>query len=401
MENHKHENAVILNIFFLFCTLFLLFAQPCLANASDDQNVVLEMGESRIYTDVLAARSAAVSQCLLSAVEKKAIEMIPFAGLTENFESVSDLISGRRDKFISDYKVLKEVSTEKNYRVLVQVTVSSQKLEEALAHAGILLSPENLPKIVFLIAEQRADDISLQYWWRKEKSFFQTDAAVSAMKKIFTEKRFTVINDEMIPFGIIEDLGLNAELTDAQAIEIGKRVNADLVIVGNALAAEMSNRMGDNIMTFKATVSAKALLTGSGEQIAQVMNSETNINRDITAGSNQALTDAGGQAGITLTSQILPKWRERMEKAGEITLTISGTDILPYLVVFRNELKSIEKVNSQQTLEMTPDEAILMIKYDGTAQDLAGALLMKAFDSFSINIYESTESTLHIELVAK
>ena len=401
MKNHKHKNVVIFNVFFLICTLFLLFVQPCLAEPSGDQDVFLVMGESRIYTDVLAARSAAVSQCLLSAVEKKAIEMIPFAGLTENFESVSDLISGRRDKFISDYKVLKEVSTEKNYRVLVQVTVSSLKLEEALAHAGILLSPENLPKIIFLIAEQRADDISLQYWWREEKSFFQTDAAVSAMKKIFTEKRFSVINDEVIPFGLLGDMGLNAELTDAQAIEIGKRVNADLVIVGNAIAAEMSNRMGDNIMTFKATVTTKALLTGSGEQIAQAMNSETNVNRDIAAGSNQALTDAGFQTGTALTSQILPKWRERLEKAGEITLTIHGTDILPFLVVFRNELKSIEKVNSQQTLEMTPDEAILMINYDGTSQNLADALLMKTFDSFSINIYESSENTLNIELVAK
>ncbi len=401
MKNHKHKNAVILNIFFLFCTLFLIFVQPCLANTSGDQNVVLVMGDSRIYTDVLAARSAAVSQCLLSAVEETAIELIPFAGLTENFESISDLISGRRDKFISDYKVLKEVNTEKNYRVLVQVTVSSHKLEEALAHAGILVSPENLPKILFLIAEQRADDISLQYWWRQEKSFFQTDAAVSSMKKIFTEKRFSVINDEMIPFGLLGDLNLNAELTDAQAIEIGKRVNADLVIVGNAVASEMSNRMGDNIMTFKATVKARGLLTGSGEQIAQAVNSDTNVNRDIAAGSNQALTDAGFQTGIALTSQILPKWHERMEKAGEIIFTISGTDILPYLVVFRNELKSIEEIDSQQTLEMTPDEAILMIKYDGTAQNLADTLLMKAFDSFSINIYESSENTLHIELVAK
>ncbi|MDA3897278.1 MAG: hypothetical protein PF482_14175 [Desulfobacteraceae bacterium] len=401
MIHNKHKNTFILNIFFSICTISLLFVQPCVANTADDKNVVLVMGDSRIYTDVLAARSAAVSQCLLSAVEQTAIGMIPFTGLTEKFVSISDLISGQRNTFISDYKVLKEVKTEKHYRVLVQVTVSSLKLEEALATAGIILSPENLPKILFLIAEQQADDISPQYWWRKEKSFFQTDAAVSSMKKIFTEKRFSVISDEMIPFGLIEDLGLNAELTDAQAIEIGKRVNADLVIVGNAIAVEMSNRMGEHIMTFKATVTTKALLTVSGEQIARTMHNDTNVNRDIAAGSNQALTDAGFQTGIALTSQILPKWNERMTKTGEITLTVNGTDILPYLVVFRNKLKNIDGINSQQTLEMTPDEAILMIKYDGTSQSLADALLMKSFDSFSINIYESSENTLNIELISK
>jgi len=400
MTHQEHRNAVILKVFFSLLTVLMLIT-PCHATTSGNKNVVLVMGGSRIYTDVLAARSAAVSQCLLSAVEKTAIEMIPFTGLTEKFESVSDLIAGQRNQFISDYKVLKEVNREKYYRVLVQVTVSSHKLEDALAAAGIVLSPENLPKILFLIAEQQADDISPHYWWRKEKSFFQTDAAVSSMKKIFTEKKFSIISDEMIPFGLIEDLGVKAELTDAHAIEIGKRVNADLVIIGKAIASEMSNRMGESIMTFKATVTAKGLLTESGEEIARTAHTETNVSRDVTAGSSQALTDAGFKSGIALTSQILPKWHERLEKTGEITLTINGTDILPYLVVFRNELKSIEGINSQQTLEMTPDEAILMIKYDGTSQDLADALLIKTFDSFSINIYESSENTLNIELIGK
>lgn len=392
---------MILKVIFSICTVFLLFAQPCHAKPSGDKNVVLVMGDSRIYTDVLAARSAAVSQCLLTAVEKTAIEMIPFTGLTEKFQIISDLLSSQRNKFISDYKVLKEINTDKYYRVLVQVSVSTLKLEEELANAGIVLSPENLPKILFLIAEQQADDISLQYWWRKEKSFFQTDAAVTSMKRIFAEKKFSVIDDEMVPYGLFEDLGLDAELTDGQAVELGKRVNADVVIVGNAIASEMSNRMGENILTFKATVRARGLLTESGEQIALATNSETNVNRDIAAGSRQALADAGFQTGIQLASQILSKWQERMEKTGEITLTITGTDILPYLVLFRNELKKIEGVTSQQTLEMTPDEAVLLVKYDGSSEDLAGALLLKTFEPFGINIYELSENALSIQLVAK
>ena len=50
---------------------------------------------------------------------------------------------------------------------------------------------------------------------------------------------------------------------------------------------------------------------------------------------------------------------------------------------------------------MTPDEAVLMVKFDGTSQDLADALLQKTFDPFSINIYESSASALYIKLVAK
>lgn len=397
----NNKNSVILKVIFSLCTIFLLFVQPCQAMPAADKNVVLVMGDSRIYTDVLAARSAAVAQCLLSAVEKTAIERIPFTGLTEKFEIISGLLSSHRNKFISDYKVLKEINTDKYYRVLVQVTVSTLKLEEELANAGIILSPENLPKILFLIAEQQADDLSLQYWWRKEKSIFQSNAAVNSMKKIFAEKKFTVVDDEMIPYGLFEDLGLNAGLTDEQAVELGKRVNADLVIVGNAIASEMSNRMGEHIRTFKATVTVRGLLTESGDQVARTAHSEINANRDIATGSRQALSDAGFQTGNQMASQVLSKWRERMEKTEGITLTIKGTDILPYLVLFRNGLKKIEGVTSQQTLEMTPDEAVLMVKYDGASRNLADALLMKTFDPFGINIYELSKNTLHIELFAK
>lgn len=401
MTFRQNKNLLILRVIFSICTAFLLLARPCPAMPAADTNVVLVMGDSRIYTDVLAARSSAVSRCLLSAVEKTAVEIIPFAGLTEKFESISDLLSSQRNKFISDYKVLKEVSTDKYYRVLVQVTVSTLKLKEELALAGIVLSPESLPKILFLMAEQQADDLSPQFWWRKEKSIFRSDAAVNSMKSVFADKEFSVIDDEMIPAGLFEDLGLTGELTNDQAVVLGKRVNADLVIVGNAIAAEMSNRMGENVLTFKATVNARAVLTGSGEEIARTTHSETSVNRDIATGSSQALADAGLQAGNFLTSQILTQWRERMEKAGEITITIKGTDILPYLVLFRNELKKIEGVNSQQTLEMTPDEAVLLVKFDKSARNLADALLLKTFEPFGINIYELTENKLNIELFPK
>ena len=90
-----------------------------------------------------------------------------------------------------------------------------------------------------------------------------------------------------------------------------------------------------------------------------------------------------------------------MSKAGEITLTIIGSDILPYLVLFRNELKTIDGISSQQTIEMTPDETLLLVKYDKASQDLADALLLKTFDSFGINIFEISSNTLKIELVAK
>jgi hypothetical protein len=359
------------------------------------------MGGSRIYTDILAARSAAVTECLQTAVEKVVIEMTPADILTKKFDIISNLIAAQRHQVITNYKVLKEITTEKDYQVLVQITLSTTKLKAALADAGILVSARNLPKVLLLISEQQADDLSPQYWWRAEKSFFQSDAAARAMKQTFAEKEFSIIDEAMVPFGLFEDLTLTAQLSDEQAIEMGLRLNADIVVTGTAVTREMSNRMGEKVLTFQGSVTARALMTENGEEIARATASESRVSRDSAAGSREAMSVAGARAGEELADQMMAEWYVRILPPGEITLRIAGRDILPYLVLFRNELQTIDGINGQQTKEMTPDEAVLAVKYDRTAQDLADALMLKTFDAFGINIYEITQNTISIELVAK
>jgi hypothetical protein len=105
---------------------------------------------------------------------------------------------------------------------------------------------------------------------------------------------------------------------------------------------------------------------------------------------------------MVLAGQILAKWQELVDAKGQITLRIHGADILPYLVLFRNSLGNIPGVTRQQTVEMTPDAAVLQVRFDGgTSQALADALLVKSFDTFGINIYDITASELSIELVPK
>jgi len=401
LHNQKFHDA--LKFFFPLCALCLLMMQPENVFSSEaDRNVVLTMGESQINKDIPTARSAAVEECLAFAVQNTAVGMIPVAFLTEKFDRIADLLSRQNDEFITDYKVLKEITTDKHYRVLVQVTISTVKLKEALTSAGLVPGTAKLPKILFLIAEQPADAISPHYWWRAEKLFFQTEAAVSAMETILAEKGFPLIDEAMIPPGIYKDLGLNAKLTDDQALDLGRRVQAEVIILGDAVARETSNRMGESARTFEATVTARGISVETGEEIARTMNTETSVSQDAAAGSRQSLSGAGGQAATALAGQILSKWQQQVENKEQITIRIQGADILPYLVLFRNTLGKIDGVTRLQTLEMTPNAAVVQVQFDGgTPQDLADALLLKTFDTFGINIYEVSGTTLSIELVAK
>lgn len=399
MANRLQKKSTIIKMLIAAFTIFLYFVQPCPADQTEKTKVVSVIGGSRIYSDILSARSAAVSECLFTAVETTAIEILPFSSLTVNFEVISDILTTQRSKFIQDYKVLKEFNTDKDYRVLVQATVSIDKLSEALAGAGIMIASENLPKILFLLAQQHVDDLSMQYWWRKGRPMFEKHSVVEPMGQIFESKGFPIIDHTMISENFFNHLKFNAILTDPEAVELGKLLNADLVIAGTAIADKTANRMGDDIKSFKGTVTVRAILTESGEQIASASNMATSVSTDSTTGSIYALSDAYYRAGSELVSQILSKWHELQERSGELTLTIKGTDILADLVGFRNTLKNIEGVTSQRTLEMTANEAALAISYEGSTKKLADALLLKTFDEFGINIYEISESRLNIEFV--
>jgi hypothetical protein len=49
---------------------------------------------------------------------------------------------------------------------------------------------------------------------------------------------------------------------------------------------------------------------------------------------------------------------------------------------------------------MRLDESVISVDFQGNAKELADALMLKAFDSFGINIYEVSQNRLRIELIS-
>lgn len=364
--------------------------------------VITVFGSSRIYTDIPSAKNAAVSDCLVSAVEIAVIRVLPVSTLSANFEAISGVIIGRSREFILDYKVLKEVKAASDYRVLVQATVSMEKLSAELAAAGIIATPSELPRMLFLVAEQQVDELSYQYWWRRGKTLYTPEAAAGPMIQAFIDRGFNVIDHRAIPPEYLDTLEFDrAILTDAEAVVMGAHFQAGMVVTGTAVVTEIPNRMGETIRTFSATVAIRAMAVDSGETIAALQVSAVATHSDPGMGSRMALSDAGRQAGAELVSRILAHWKTAARNEAEIIITLKGVDLLPHLVAFRNALKEIPGVSRHQSLEMSPQQAVLSVTYAGTPRELADAVLVRPFEGFGINIEELIDNHLHIMLVPR
>jgi hypothetical protein len=58
-------------------------------------------------------------------------------------------------------------------------------------------------------------------------------------------------------------------------------------------------------------------------------------------------------------------------------------------------------VDSVQRKEMQLDTAVLLVDYQGNVGALADALMRQNFDTYSLNILESEENALRIQLVPR
>jgi len=361
---------------------------------------VLVIGTGRIYSDnVAVARNRAISNSLVSAIENVAKDFLPLESLIQNFQVINEILYSNAKEFVQGYKVLTEALSGNIYRVMVQATVSIDKVQQQLSIAGIMIGKKSMPRVLFFIAEQSTEDNLPQYWWGEGMSAVKS-VAESGMTRVMMKKGFLIIDyGELAQNLRNEALDLEPELEHQEAVQLGVRVNADVVIVGKAIASKAPNIMGKNIKSFKGAVTVRAFRTDTGKEIASASQTAVSVNIDEVAGGKAALSDAGALAGKDLSLQILEEWQKEIKKLVNIELAVSGTSNFANFVQFRKTLNDISGVNRVQLKEMRLDESVISVDFQGNAKELADALMLEAFDSFGINIYEVSQNRLRIELI--
>ena len=388
-----------------FTWLFMLgvfFAGPIINDAAAaEPQTIIAFGDSRIYNDVASAKNAAVSRGLLSAVQTAAAQLISNRDLTENFGTIAGVLSSRQEAFVQDYRILKEFRGEKHYQVLVQATVSKQKIQEAFSRAGIRTESDQMPAVLLMVAEKNIDDLGFDYWWRQGYADSSQPASVSPIKEIFTRKGFTLVQPDSgggLPGDLFSGIDPGARAADHEASLLGNRLKADIVIVGTAVAEATANRMGENIRTFKADVNLRVIDAGTGKTLTTVQKQALTAGEDPDKGGKAALADAAYQAGKHLADRVAPLWRNTEQADDQFMIRVQGDSVLLYLEDLRSALREQSGVSGIQTSEMTGNSAVLVVDFDGTARELANSLLVQSFERFGINIREISEDGIFVQL---
>lgn len=402
-----HRLRVIL--LYVFVSGLALFSAGTLV-ATPADSIPAEMGVVVIGTgrlqgdDVDAARTQAISNSLVTAIDRAIGDLIPIPLKVEHFKTLNITLYSEPERFVVGYKVLTETMAGKTYRALVEATLSMASLRKYLAEAKMLPEEISSRRILFLIAEQNVEDSAPNYWWGKEMLSAQ-GVCESRMAEVLRQQGFQMVSHDQSPPPAVEESPgappLGPGPSDAEAVALGKRFQAEMIVVAMVTTQSVGNVMGDAQKSFKAVFTGRMLRVDTGEKIGDIFRTAVAVGPDPQSAGRQALGDVGVLAAEALAPQIKAAWQKKEQVRISATLFVEGTRNLSNFVSFRNLLKGCPLVIEVEPNGIRPNEATLLLQLKDTTQALADALMLKSNEGFGIHISEITEDTIRLSLVPK
>ena len=378
-----------------------LIPEMAVAQGTAQSKTFVVVGTATVRGDnVAAAKEEAIADGLVTAVALMTEDLLEVESFVEHFSQLNELLFDQTSAYVKGYKVLAEAPRDKSYHVIVEATVSGSKISKSLTEAGILRVQTTLPRVLFLLAEQKLGEPYPGFWWGAEGAYFNSLSEAIMVKKL-KEAGFTIIDHKRARSG--QSINWNAfdkpDISDQEAAALGAQLKADVIVKGQSVVTPSTNIMGSAMRSFNGTITARVIRTDSAAPILNLSRTTVTVSEDDISGNRAALEEVGAVAGQALAEELTIVWQKQAGKPSEISMVIRGTEHLSSYVKFRKAMNTIPGVEGIRVQGIKPNEATLLVEYKGKTKDLAAAMMQQNFDSFGINIFEVTEDMVRVELI--
>ena len=385
--------------FYLLVLLLLLSVRA--ASAQETRTVTAE-GVAAIQQGAIdTARDAALEDAQKRAVEQAIGIMIDSQTQVENYQLISDKILSQTKGYISRYNVTGESQEGQILRVRITADVAIGKLNDDLSAIGILLGQMHKPRTMIMIAEQNIGHDWYAWWWGYHGE--QTDIGVveNTFMDVFTQKGFEFIDHATAAKEIKVTAAYKVQdLTVEQARTLGNQADAEVVIVGKALA-KLYGDVGGGMKSVQADLSAKAVRTDTGQVIATTVTHAAAVHITDTTAGIEALKKASTQAAEQMMEKILAVYSREAGGTRPISITITGlnkTQFVKFKDVLKNQVRGIKDLHERS---FTGTTARISVDSKVSAQTLSDDLLLKDFSTFTVEVVTSTPNSLELKVTPK
>jgi hypothetical protein len=353
-----------------------------------------------INQNIPRAKKKAVEEALEVAVQNAFASLISRQVFAANLEFLYERLLPMTSDYVITYRVLGGMQYKRDYLVGVESKVNLELLEKHLTDARILNAGTDKPVILFLIAEQTPKDILPRYWWGNNPEPYASFSETIILEQMAQNRFESIGTGSDRPDPSFYNINFSSIYDANAAMELGRALKADMVVLGKAKASESINRMGDEKI-FDAVIELRGYDLGSGKEVVQSVSqgaAKTDMDQE---GSVGALTKAASLAAQDLTRKIDAFWTQNLRRESLFNVSIEGDKFLSRFIALKKRFKEIRDIENIQPKEIGSSSAVMEIVFKGSPEQFADALMLKTFDGFGIEIAGVTEHMIFIRFIEK
>jgi hypothetical protein len=409
---------------------------PFLAVAEGENEEWVEVtGEAAIVGDnEVHARQMAREQALRQAVEMVAGTIVTGISETQQFMAVRDDITSQSSGFVRRHEVKSQACSDGVCRVTVRALVAKGRLADHLSEIGLLIQQRGYPRVVMLISEQNVGEERPSAWWSQTEvrsqvventlvrylnHTFNPDEKLANNPNRVCGTSFPPLDECWTPLDpgmrfrfmdyrsvaatpMVREAVSGTDLTDAQAQELGRLLDAEVALVGTARAEQIETGEGSifgSAHRINGVVSFRAIDVSSGQIIgtASAMHAIQNVH--LQRGGEVALAGAARRAVPQIQKAIAESWSAEQSGGRMVRLEVNGLGSWNDLIEFQNHLRSgVTGVRSVQQRRMDGSTAELEVQTTITTEQLATELATRPVGRFSVRVTRVDASSVGIQL---
>jgi len=277
-------------------------------------------------------------------------------------------------------------------------------LEKDLQALGFLLGQVGKPRIMILVAEQQIGQQFYNYWWGTHRGTqTELNVAENTIMDRFREKGFDIVDPQAQAGNIkVPPAFQVVELSDRNAVTLGKQVDAEIVIVGKALARAVGSIAGTAMKSLQANISMRAIQVDNARVLSSGIENAAAVHIDEVTGGSEAIKKASVKMADKMMDDILKNFQKRVGATTLVQLTVFGLsgadDVRKFKTSVLGQVRGVEGIHersfSENTLKMDVD-------IRGSSQSLSQEIGRKTFPDFNVKIIRSTWNTLELQVSPK
>ena len=383
--------------------MMLIVLSMQFAFAGDEEKTVKVIGEGVIFNnDEALAEEKAVESALRTAVEQVVGVYVKSDTMVQNYITIDDRILSQSKGYVKTYKKLSSKKEDGVIIVEVEATVLAAKLKGSLDELQAALAKQDYPRLMLFISEQNVGETSFSDWWGNTTSVISMGQVENSMIELLSPKGFTFVDPQVLAGKVqIKDAYKVAAggISNQGAREIANLTNAEIIVVGTAVATDAGTIMGTKMHSGQADITVKVINTDNGEILFTASAHGTDQHVVPSTAGKGALVSATKKIAEQITVKITEKW---LQSTSTISLHVAGISSYQMLDDFKKVLAhQLGGIKGVQVRTMEKDKAQIDVFSNSKTEILAKELTAKSFAGFVVRVDGASANKLTLTLIKK